>query len=105
MINYQNKYYKFPIENKNKILDEIERILLIALRKGSQIRFPHRYKGLNTDISKEVGYVCNVLDTLKCPWTIQNTALNYINEADASKVWQELHSKQLSQIAKNIINS
>ena len=105
MINSQNKFYKFPLENKNKILQEIERLLLIALRAGSQIRFPNRYKGLDTNISKEVAYCCNELDNLNCPWTIQNTALNYINESDTSKIWEELHSKQLTQISKNIINN
>ena len=85
-----------------QILDHLETILLIAIRKGDQIRNPWRYSIDSDPISTSVGLVCHQLDELACPWLIQNLALNYINNADTSKVWDELHSRQLNCIAKDI---
>jgi hypothetical protein len=86
------------------ISDHIETILLIALRHGEFLRFPHRFEGQDTSTGKDVGYACEQLDELGCTWAVQNTALCYINDADTPKVWAELHSRQLSAIAQEIIN-
>lgn len=92
----------YDIAQKN-ILDNLERLLLIALRKGEMLRFPKRYEGAVNDIGSEVGYACRELDNLGCSWAIQNEALCYINDADTPKVWQALHRKPLRVIAQEIV--
>jgi len=90
------------------IVDLIERVLLLALRKGEFLRFPSRVKNSADfweDFSLNMRMVIEDMDNASIPWAVQNAALCYVNDADSSRVWTELHSEQLKSIAEEICHS
>lgn len=102
---------KKPLELKRQascIVDLVERVLLLALRKGEFLRFPSRVKNSADfweDFKLNMGMVIENMDEAGIPWSVQNEALCYVNDADTSRVWIELHSKQLKRIAERICHS
>jgi len=91
---------------KEKAIELIETVLLLALRKGEALRFPSRIRCdaslFWNDFDLNVRMTIEMMDESGIPWSIQNNALCYVNDADTSSVWNELHSKQLRTIAGNI---
>lgn len=96
--------YVLMDDTNEKTLGWIENLLLVALRAGERIRFPDRYDGIEDDTSKCVKIACEELDALGCPWLIQNRALSYINNVDSSNTWEDLHRRQISEIANEIVS-
>ena len=89
----------------NKAIQLIETVLLLALRKGEAIRFPSRLRNAESfweDFDVNMSMTIEDMDESDIPWAIQNAALCYVNDVDTSKVWEELHSKQLKDIASNL---
>ena len=90
----------------NRAIELIETVLLLALRKGEALRFPSRIRCDDSlfwdDFDLNVRMTIKMMDESGIPWSIQNNALCYVNDADTSSVWNELHSKQLRTIAGNI---
>jgi hypothetical protein len=91
---------------RNNAIGLIETVLLLALRKGEALRFPSRI-GCDAslfwdDFDLNIRMTVEMMDEAGIPWSIQNNALCYVNDADTSSVWNELHSNQLRTIASEI---
>lgn len=84
-------------------LNAMEGLLLLALEKGSYLRFPERFDA-KPDIADGVAYYCEKLDQEGVPFSAQNTALAFINDVDLQPVWEELFKQSCRDIARSILN-
>ena len=92
----------------HKAIQLIETVLILALRKGEAIRFPSRLRNgesFRKDFDVNMSMTIEDMGESDIPWAIQNSALCYVNDVDTSKVWEELHSKQLKAIASNLLSN
>ena len=80
----------------------LELLLNTAMTKGQWLRWPARFE-VKPDIAKTVGFACTELDRLGCKWGVQNTILDYVNNADQRDVWGKMYSTSFRRIVRDAI--
>lgn len=84
------------------IKTELERLLIAAQAKGHYLRFPQRFE-VEPDTQNWVNHSTKALDKLGVSWSIQNTALMFINDIDQQPVWELFFKRSLFKIIDNIL--
>lgn len=85
----------------------IEHILITAKVRRTLHKFPHRFEGIENylkDCDDRVTLACHELDKLGASWTIQNSALHWVNIYDENKA-DDLWGISLKELAKSIANN
>lgn len=82
-----------------------EHILLKALRKGEIIKRPERFTDdALSAFDNTMPLAIQMLDDVGIPWPLQDRLLSYVNNADDQRIWEKLHSDQLSNIVQEELN-
>lgn len=93
------------MKHEAKAIQHLEVLISIGFGKAHDKRFPSRKGGLiERNTAELVSWHCKILDSLGIAWSVQNQALQFINEGNEPETWNCFYKNSFKKLAEKILN-
>jgi hypothetical protein len=89
------------IKKHSAAYSAIESVLIAAQIHGHWLRFPNRFS-CKPNINGRIAYAITEMNKAGITWTVQNNALQYVNNIDDQTVWGKLMGRNFETLINEI---